>query len=120
MQKIMKEVVFLPINHFKNRSEDAKYPSRLKKGDLVLIIEKENQGTRDPSKLVKGRIVRVYSKGDYYENGAKVQVILDKTDPRFPKMGFVTFVGRVQYIVQKVDEEENPFFDENNKGFYDL
>ena len=41
------------------------------KGDLVLIIEKENQGTRDPSKLVKGRIVRVYSKGDYYENGAR-------------------------------------------------
>lgn len=109
----------MPINHFKNRSEDGKYPERLNKGDTVLIIEKENQGTRDTSKLVKGKIVRILSKGNRYENGAKVQIVLTEDDHRFKENGYSSYIGRVQYIVQKVDDEENPYMkyveEQNNK-----
>ena len=109
----------MAVNHFKNRDEDGMYPSRLTQGDTVLIIEKENQGTRDMSKLVKGKIVRILSKGNRYKNGAKVQIVLSEDDHRFEEMGYATFIGRVQYIVSKADEEDNPYMKYANKGFYD-
>jgi len=102
-------VIVLPVNHFKDRSEDGRHPDRLVQGDTVKIIEKENQGTRDESKLVEGKIVRILSKGGRYENGAKVQIVLSETDHRFKEMGLATFIGRVQYITHRVDDEENPY-----------
>ena len=110
-------------NYFKNRPEDSMYPERLSKGDTVLIIEKENQGTKDPSKLVKGKIVRVLSKGGRYKNGAKVQIVLCEDDPRFEEKGYEHIIGRVQYIISKVDDEENPYLkylETNPNGNYDL
>ena len=93
----------MPINHFINRPEESKIPSQLMVGDTVYIIQKEDQGTRDVTKLVLGQIVHIYSHGNYYKNGAKVQIILDEEDWRYPEMGKALFIGRVQYIMKKVD-----------------
>lgn len=93
----------MPVNHFVDRPEDSKIPSQLLPGDTVYIIQKEDQGTRDINKLVLGKILKVYSKGNYYENGAKVQIILDERDWRYESMGPALFIGRVQYILEKVD-----------------
>lgn len=99
----------MPVNHFVNRSEDAKYPERLNVGDTVYIIQKEDQGTRDIKKLVLGKITHIYSKGNYYENGAKVQIILSEEDHRYKEHGNSSFIGRVQYIMAKADLEDNPY-----------
>jgi uncharacterized protein YwbE len=99
----------MPVNHFINRSEDSMYPDRLNIGDTVYIIQKEDQGTRDISKLVLGNIVHIYSKGNYYKNGAKVQIILSEEDPRYAELGNARFIGRVQYVMAKVDMEDNPY-----------
>jgi len=99
----------MPINHFINRSEDAKYPERLTIGDTVYIIQKEDQGTRDVNKLVLGKITHIYSHGNCYANGAKVQILLAEEDHRYKELGNTSFIGRVQYIMLKTDEEENPY-----------
>ena len=104
-------------NYFANRPEDSMYPERLNKGDTVLIIEKENQGTKDMSKLVEGKVVKVLSRsGGKYKNGAKVQIVLSENDHRFEERGYDHIIGRVQYIVKRIDDEENPYFKylENN------
>lgn len=96
-------MIEMPVNHFINRPEESKKPSELMVGDTVYIIQKQDQGTRDIKKLVLGQIVHIYSHGNYYENGAKVQIVLDEDDWRFPEMGKALFIGRVQYIMKKVD-----------------
>lgn len=93
----------MPVNHFIDRPEDSKIPSQLMVGDTVYIIQKEDQGTRDINKLVLGRIMHIYSHGNYYENGVKVQILLDERDWRYEQMGPVLFIGRVQYILEKID-----------------
>ena len=77
----------MPVNHFINRPEESKIPSELMVGDTVYIIQKEDQGTRDINKLVLGQIVHIYSSGNYYENGVKVQILLDERDWRYESMG---------------------------------
>lgn len=99
----------MPINHFKNRDEDGKYPDRLTVGDTVKIIEKEHQGSRNEKDLVEGIITRKLSKGGRYENGAKVMIQLSENDWRYEEMGNAMFIGRVQYIVSKIDDETNPY-----------
>lgn len=91
----------MPVNHFINRSEDGKYPSRLHIGDTVYIIQKEDQGTRDLKKLVLGKIIRILSKGNCYENGAKVEIMLDPQDWRYESSDQGVYIGRVQYIMKK-------------------
>lgn len=99
----------MAINHFKDRDEDGKYPDRLTVGDIVKIIEKENQGSRNEEDLVEGIITRKLSKGYKYENGAKVMIQLSENDWRYEKMGNAMFIGRVQYIVSKLDDRTNPY-----------
>lgn len=90
----------MPENHFKNRDEDSRWPSRLDIGDIVLIIEKDKQGSRDINDLVKGTIIRKLSKSDRYENGAKVEIVLHPDDWRYKELGAKNFIGRVQYTLQ--------------------
>ena len=91
----------MPINYFANRDEDSMYPSKINIGDEVLIIEKENQGTKDINDLVWGYVVRKLSKGDFYKNGAKVMIKLCPKDWRYEDEGPRNYVGRVQYIIEK-------------------
>ena len=93
----------MPINYFQNRDEDSKYPSRINIGDEVLIIEKENQGTRNVNDLVWGTVIEKLSHGNYYENGTKVKIRLSEKDWRFHEYGPILIIGRIQYIIQKVD-----------------
>ena len=69
-----------------------------------LIIEKENQGTKDINDLVKGQITAKLSRpGAIYRNGAKVKIMLDPTDWRYKTMGPAIFVGRVQYVLNHIN-----------------
>lgn len=93
----------MPINYFLNRDEDSMYPDRINVGDEVLIIEKENQGTRDVNDLVWGRVIRKLSKGNKYQNGAKVIVELSEKDWRYKDLGPAQIIGRVQYITERAE-----------------
>lgn len=94
----------MPDNFFANRDKDSMSIDTLFIGDLVLIIEKENQGTKNVKDLVKGRITAKLSRsGQVYKNGAKVKVILDKTDWRYAKEGPKEYIGRVQYVLSHVN-----------------
>jgi hypothetical protein len=93
----------MPINYFVDRPEESKKPDCLHQGDIVMIIPKDKQGTTDPKDLVLGKINRILSKGLYYENGAKVEVLLHPKDWRFEKEGYISYIGRVQYIVKYAD-----------------
>lgn len=95
----------MPINYFTDRDEDSMYPSRINVGDEVLIIEKENQGTRDVNDLVWGIVTRKLSKGNCYKNGAKVMITLCDKDWRYKDIGPATFIGRVQYIISRIDDQ---------------
>lgn len=97
----------MPINYFANRDEDSMYPDRINVGDEVLIIEKENQGTRDVNDLVWGTVTRKLSKGNFYRNGAKVMITLSEKDWRFEEMGPATFIGRIQYIISRIDDKSS-------------
>lgn len=94
----------MPINYFVNRDEDSMYPDRINVGDEVLIIQKEDQGTRNVNDLVWGIVSRKLSKGNKYQNGAKVMITLIDKDWRYPELGPATFIGRIQYIIKKVNE----------------
>lgn len=91
----------MPINYFVNRPEESKKPECINPGDIVMIIPKEKQGTRNPKDLIIGKVNRVLSHGDYYKNGVKVEVILSPLDWRFKDEGYVSYIGRIQYIVKK-------------------
>lgn len=93
----------MPTNHFINRDEDSRQPSRLQIGDRVLIIEKNNQGSRDINDLVQGDIIRILSKGNRYDNGAKVQIQIAKEDWRYKDLGSSLVIGRVQYVIKHND-----------------
>lgn len=94
----------MPDNFFANRDKDSMSTDTLFIGDLVLIIEKENQGTKDVKDLVKGKIIAKLSRpGQVYKNGAKVKVILDKTDWRYKTEGAKEYIGRVQYVLKHVN-----------------
>lgn len=71
-----------------------------------MIIQKENQGSRNVRDLVTGKINRILSKGDRYENGAKVEIILSPLDWRFQTEGYRSYIGRVQYIVKQIKDEK--------------
>lgn len=91
----------MAINYFVDRPEDSKRPEGINQGDVVLIVPKEKQGTRNPKDLIVGKVNRVLSKGDYYKNGVKVEIILSPLDWRFKEQGYISYIGRVQYIVKK-------------------
>lgn len=91
----------MPINYFVNRPEESRHPECIHQGDIVMIIPKDKQGTLDPKDLVTGKVNRVLSKGDRYENGVKVEVILHPKDWRFETEGYVSYIGRVQYILKQ-------------------
>ena len=93
----------MPINYFVNRPEESKIPSCIHQGDIVLIIPKDKQGSRDKNDLILGKVNRILSQGDRYENGVKVEVILHPKDWRFEKEGYISYIGRIQYIIKKVD-----------------
>ena len=94
----------MPINYFINRPEESKKPECLEQGDIVMIIPKEKQGTRNKMDLIVGKINRILSKGDYYNNGAKVEVLLCDLDWRYKEQGSIPYIGRVQYIVKKAKD----------------
>lgn len=97
----------MPDNYFANRDKDSMSVDTLFIGDTVLIIEKQNQGTKNVNDLVKGTIVSKLSRpGAVYKNGAKVKIMLDKTDWRYPELGPEYFIGRVQYVLEHVNGTE--------------
>ena len=93
----------MPINYFINRPEESKKPDCIHQGDIVMIIPKDKQGTLDPKDLVTGKVNRVLSKGLYYENGAKVEIMLCPLDWRFEKESYRSYIGRVQYIIKSYE-----------------
>ena len=69
----------MPKNYFQNREERSKHPLQVKIGDLVFIVAKEDQGTKDFNQLYFGAINRVLSGGDGYEKGFKINLqIIEK------------------------------------------
>ena len=76
----------MPVNNFHNRQECTKTPQGINIGDLVKIIEKEKQGSKDENDLVIGYVKRILSHGKYYRNGIKVELTNG-------------IIGRVQYLV---------------------
>lgn len=89
-------------NYFANRKIESMVPSMIDIGDLVYIIEKENQGTKNPNDLVKGYVIRVLSKGKKYKNGTKVKIKLHPLDHRYSdNTKNKEYIGRVQYIKKK-------------------
>ncbi len=93
----------MALNYFANRPEESRIPSKIHQGDIVMIIPKEKQGTRDPKDLITGKVNRVLSQGDRYENGVKVEVLLHPLDWRFKDEGCVSYIGRIQYIIKQVE-----------------
>lgn len=93
----------MPINYFIDRPEESRHPECIQQGDIVMIIPKEKQGSRDVKDLITGKVNRVLSHGDRYENGVKVEIILHPSDWRFKEQGYVSYIGRVQYILKKVN-----------------
>lgn len=91
----------MPINYFVNRPEESKCPDCIHQGDIVMIIPKEKQGSRDAKDLITGKVNRVLSKGLRYENGVKVEIILHPADWRFESQGYISYIGRVQYIIKQ-------------------
>lgn len=74
----------MPKNYFLNREERSKHPSQVKIGDIVFIVAKEDQGTKDFNKLYFGAIQRVLSGGDGYEKGFKINLqIIEKGNFNF-------------------------------------
>lgn len=65
----------MPKNYFENRPRFSHYPNCILPGDKVMIVTKEKQGTRQMEDLITGIVVRVLSKGRYYKNGVKVEVL---------------------------------------------
>lgn len=65
----------MPRNYFENRPTYSHYPNCLLPGDKVMIVTKDKQGTRRLEDLVTGVIVRVLSKGRFYANGVKVEIV---------------------------------------------
>ena len=109
----------MPKNYFENRPTFSHYPNCISVGDCVQIVTKDKQGTRSMEDLLTGLVVRVLSKGSYYKNGVKVEILIIQADwtPRrtqlfqtvlkdeiFPtQLPFVLTgekaIGRIQYIL---------------------
>ena len=109
----------MPKNYFENRPTFSHYPNCISVGERVQIITKDKQGTRSMDDLLTGLVVRVLSKGSYYRNGVKVEILIIQPDwtPRrtqlfqtvlkdeiFPtQLPFVVTgkkaIGRIQYIL---------------------
>lgn len=91
----------MPLNYFANRPEESRLPEKIHQGDIVMIIPKDKQGSRDPRDLITGKVNRVLSKGDRYENGVKVEVLLHPLDWRYEEQGCISYIGRIQYIIKQ-------------------
>lgn len=65
----------MPKNYYQDRPVYSHHPSCLMPGDKVQIIQKHLQGSRSLEDLTYGVILRVLSKGRYYENGVKVEIL---------------------------------------------
>lgn len=109
----------MPKNYFEDRPTFSHYPNCISVGDRVMIVTKDKQGTRSLEDLITGLVVRVLSKGKYYQNGVKVEVLIISPEwtPRriqlyqsvlkdeiFPMdLPFVCSgdraIGRIQYII---------------------
>lgn len=70
----------MPKNYFENRPRFSHYPNCILPGDKVMIVTKDKQGTRHLEDLVTGIVVRVLSKGRYYKNGVKVEILPISSD----------------------------------------
>ena len=95
-------MINMPLNYFDNRPEDSRIPSKIHQGDIVMIIEKNNQGSKNPKDLVTVKVNRVLSKGDRYENGVKVEGLLHQLDWRYKDFGPISYIGRIQYIIKQI------------------
>lgn len=62
----------MPKNYFINRENRSMDSSKVKDGDYVFIVTKEDQGIKDFSKLHLVKIIRTLSHGRSYKNGFKV------------------------------------------------
>lgn len=94
----------MPANYFNNRDKDSMSVDTLFIGDTVLIIEKQNQGSKDINDLVKGYITAKLSRqGQIYKNGAKVKIMLHPDDWRYEKEGAKEYIGRVQYVLEHIN-----------------
>ncbi|HCL4480013.1 TPA: DUF2196 domain-containing protein [Clostridium botulinum] len=82
----------MPKNYFENRQICTMYPDGINVGDIVQIITKDKQGSKNKSDLIEGTVIRILSHGSYYRNGVKVE--LERLDNK------VLVIGRVQYFVR--------------------
>lgn len=89
----------MPKNYFENRPTYSHYPSCILPGDKVMIVTKDKQGTRRFEDLVTGIVVRVLSKGRYYRNGVKVEVLPVSSDWKPEDL---------HRIVEEIQEAGNP------------
>lgn len=117
---MMKGEKKMPKNYFENRPRYSHYPQCILAGDKVMVVTKDKQGTRRVEDLVTGIVVRVLSKGKYYRNGVKVEIlpidsswhplelaqkvheIQEASDAK--RLSFVQesslVIGRIQYILR--------------------
>ena len=77
---------------FKDRSEDAKYNSRISEGDVVMICEKHMQKTAQTKEdLTEGIVWEKLTSSEYHPRGIKVRLMSGE-------------VGRIVYILKKIEE----------------
>lgn len=89
----------MPKNYFENRPTYSHYPNCILPGDKVMVVTKDKQGTRRLEDLVTGVVVRVLSKGRYYQHGVKVEVLPISSDWQ---------PAELHRRVHEIQEAENP------------
>ena len=94
----------MPKNYFEDRPRYSHYPNCILPGDKVMIVTKEKQGTRSLDDLVTGVVVRVLSKGRYYANGVKVEIL-----PILPEWQPLELQKIVEEIQESVDPKQLPY-----------
>lgn len=97
----------MPKNYFENRPRYSHYPSCILPGDKVMIVTKDKQGTRRVEDLVTGIVVRVLSRGKYYRNGVKVEIL--PMDLSWPPLELAQKVHEIQ---EAPDAKALPFVQE--------
>jgi uncharacterized repeat protein (TIGR03833 family) len=76
---------------FPDRSEEAKYNSKISEGDIVMICEKHMQKTaQTKDDLTEGIVWEKLTSADFHPRGIKLRLMSGE-------------VGRIVYLIQKID-----------------
>ena len=78
---------------FPDRSEEAKYNSKISEGDIVMICEKHMQKIAETkADLTEGVVWEKLTSNSFHPRGIKVRLMSGE-------------VGRVVYLIKKADED---------------